>query len=61
MEDEEKHAVWVEGPLRYPGGKDGMYVMHCTCGEWTSRPYTSPVYRELWAAARNHQVDSRGL
>lgn len=60
MSEQGKHAVWVEGPLRYPGGKDGAYVMRCECG-WTSSPAFSPVYRELWHAARDHQVAKRGL
>lgn len=59
--DVEKHAVYVEGPLRHPGGKDGTWVMRCTCGQWSSRPYESPASRDLWAAARSHQLDSRGL
>ena len=25
------HELVTEGPVRYPGGKDGWFTVHCTC------------------------------
>ena len=30
------HALIIEGPIAYPGGKDGMYRADCSCGQYTS-------------------------
>lgn len=30
------HEIAVEGPLRYPGGKDGTYRSTCSCGRYSS-------------------------
>lgn len=26
------HQLQLEGPIQYPGGKNGMFKSHCTCG-----------------------------
>jgi hypothetical protein len=30
------HELRTQGPLRYPGGKNGMYSVHCSCGYSTA-------------------------
>ncbi len=57
----EAHAVYVEGPLRYPGGKDGMYQIRCACGEFVSQPGSTPMTKSAWASGRDHQAAKRGL
>ena len=39
-----KHEPDEQGPrqLRYPGGKDGMWVASCICRVYTSQPQGTP-------------------
>lgn len=30
------HRIQVEGPIAYPGGKDGSFQASCIAGDWTS-------------------------
>lgn len=36
MPSSARHHITVEGPLRYPGGKDGLYRAMCSEGDYTS-------------------------
>lgn len=52
------HGLYVDGPLRHPGGKDGAYEVVCTCG-WRSSPGGSPRARGMWDAGRAHSEAKR--
>lgn len=47
--NETAHAVIIDGPLRYPGGKNGLHVAHCTCGNYSSSPNTETGARKAHA------------
>lgn len=36
-----EHRITVEGPLRYPGGKDGLYHARCSEGDYVSAAGTA--------------------
>lgn len=40
------HEIVVEGPLAYPGGKNGMYRAVCSAGDWASGFDTEPEVRK---------------
>ena len=48
------HTLYIEGPLRHPGGKGGMHQVVCSCGGWTSSPGATPQSRLMWDAGRAH-------
>ncbi len=46
MTGEVVHGLQPARQLRHPGGKDGMWVASCACGEYTSRPCGWPRHAE---------------
>lgn len=36
MPSSARHHITVEGPLQYPGGKDGLYRASCSQGDYLS-------------------------
>jgi hypothetical protein len=52
----DEHVLTLDGPMRYPGGKDEMYHVVCSCGRYMSPPGTNPDSRRMWVAARTHKV-----
>jgi hypothetical protein len=56
-----EHVLHVEGPMRYPGGKDGMYHVVCSCKAYMSPPGATASSRRMWEAAEKHQAAKAGL
>ena len=44
-----EHVIYIEGPLRYPGGKDGFYEARCSAGDYASSPGTEAEVRKSGA------------
>ena len=44
-----EHVIYIEGPLRYPGGKDGFYEARCSAGDYASSPGTEAEVRRSGA------------
>lgn len=53
-----EHVITVVGPLAYPGGKNGMYQAHCSCGNYTSAP--NGTARAARANGDQHATDKVG-
>lgn len=53
------HGLWLDGPMRYPGGKDGMFQVVCSCGMWRSSPGSTPASATMWEAGRVHSRSAR--
>ena len=51
-----EHVLNVQGPVRYPGGKDGTFNVVCSCGRYVSPPGDSARSRRMWQAAQAHQT-----
>ena len=51
----DEHVITVDGPLNYPGGKDGLYQARCSCGQYGSAPYGT--YAQAAAVGRQHKRD----
>jgi hypothetical protein len=49
-----KHVLQESGPMRYPGGKDGMFHVRCSCSRYTSPPFVAGS-RNGWIAAEAHK------
>lgn len=51
-----EHVLSVQGPVRYPGGKDGTFNVVCSCGRYVSPPGDSARSGRMWQAAQAHQA-----
>lgn len=54
------HELMLDGPMRYPGGKDGMWHVVCSCGRYMSPPGTNRDSRRMWEAAEKHKATKEG-
>lgn len=50
-----EHHLRVRGPLSYPGGKNGMYEVKCSCQRYVSSPGASASDKRMWQAALAHK------